>query len=43
MQEKGRNKEPKVGYVKEQKTSDTGCLPQLWHKGIQNRESLNTL
>ena len=41
VQEKGRDKEPSPGYAKEPQTGNPGCLSCLWHKSIQNRESLD--
>jgi hypothetical protein len=41
VQEKGGNKKPNAGYTQESQTSNPGCLSQLRHKSIQNRESLN--
>ncbi len=41
VQEKGGDKKPEKSYAQEPPTSNPGCLSHLWHKSIQNRESLN--
>ena len=41
VQEKGGDKEPTACNTQEPQTSNTGCLPCLRHKSIQNRETLN--
>ena len=41
VQEKGRDKKPHAGYTQEPQTGNPGCLSCLWHKSIQNRETLN--
>ena len=41
VQEKEGDTEPSPGYAQEPQTGHPGCLSCLWHKSIQNRESLN--
>jgi hypothetical protein len=41
VQEKGRDEKPRASYTQEPQASNQGCLSYLWHKSIQDRESLN--
>jgi len=40
VQEKGGDKESQTCHTEESETCHSGCLLDLWHKGIQNRKSL---
>jgi hypothetical protein len=42
VSEEERNKEPEASNAQEPQTGNTGCLPGMWHQGIQNREALNS-
>jgi hypothetical protein len=42
VQEKERDKQSTASYAQESQTSHPRCLPCVRHKGIQNRETLNS-
>jgi hypothetical protein len=41
--QEGGNQEPATDYHEEQEASYTGCMPQLWNQGFQDREELDRL
>jgi len=41
MQEEGGDKKPSANHAEEWQTSSARRLPQLWHKGISDREGLD--
>lgn len=42
VQEKERDKQSTASYAQESQTSHPRCVPCVRHKGIQNRETLNS-